>query len=275
MNRSSLRCVILIFALPILLLASCASKMQNEAGKGDPRDNQLKNVAAKARSGQSAGLLRLTHRKLTLQEIADYLDSDTEAADKHLKDSNVHGYYSLEASQYPPKVEFDLYQINIDGEVHNAKTFFVNDSGDVVSPMDDFFIPISNNFLFFSNYLPGEPVDFVLASKDRRYFAHTRIVPNPVTAADGSKHTLSVEIDRPDKKHFVVVCSGLKPRQSYTLITRFESEQLLHTVNSNNLGEVRFTVGPTLPWLTGGIASVEVHGPDIEKPLQVEFSWGA
>lgn len=227
-----------------------------------------------AQSGQSTGPITLKHRKLTLKEITEHLDMDEETATLHLRTTNIHGYYSLTAKNYPPGTEFILYQIDMAGKVNATKNFFVNGNGSLMTRLDDLYIELPNNFLFFTRYLPGEPSDFVLGSQDGKYFAATRIVPNPIEVIGRNHQRVSVQIASPDKRRYRVHCSGFQPHGNYMLVSRFENEKLVHALQANANGEMFQSIGPTIPWITGGDASIEVRGEGIERPITLEYQWG-
>lgn len=237
-------------------------------------EKQALSAANNAKLGVCQGPVFLTYRKLELPEIALHLDMDEETAREYMRTSNVHGYFSLIAKNYPPGAEFVLYQIDMSKNVHTVKTYYVNSNGNLVSPLDDLFIEIENNYLFFSNYLPGEPVDFVLGSKDGQYFAATRIVPNAIEAKDDFGRCVSLEIDHPDRRHYMVHCTGLEPKKPYMLITVFENEKLMHAIETDLKGEAFQATGPTVPWVTGGDGSIELRGEGLSIPLTANFKWG-
>jgi hypothetical protein len=267
----------LIFAIAgFSILFGCAAKESTIPRTPFTRiEQKIKEAVAKTRRGESTGPLALSHRKLRLSEIAEHLDMDEETAKLHLKATNIHGYYSLIAKNYPPGMEFVLYHIDISGKIIASKAFSVNEFGKLITPLENTSIELQNNFLFFSNYLPGEPIEFVLASKDEKYFAATRIIPNPIEATDGGQRRISVEIASPNKREYIVHCSGFKPCGEYMLITRFENEKFLHYLETNLNGEMFQRVGPTAPWITGGDGAIEVRGEDIASPIILNFEWGA
>jgi len=263
---------VLLATLPLVLLFSCGPRVQEN--RITVVENQILTTATQAKAGNPTGPISLSHRKLEISEIAKHLEMDEETTKAHLKATNVHGYFSLIAKNYPPGAEFILYQVDMSRSVRPTKTFFVDGKGMLVAQLDDIYIDLENNFLFFSNYLPGEPVDFVLGSKDRRYFASTRIVPNPIVAEDDSNHKVTLQIDHPDKRHYLVHCTGFQPFETYMLITVFENEKFVHTLEANENGEIFKSTGPTVPWVTGGDGSIELRGKELNKPLAVKFKWG-
>lgn len=266
------RLKIFIFTLPLAFIFSCAPKVQEN--KITVTEKKVLATANLAKTGNTSGPISLSHRKLEIQEISKHLDMEEETTIAHLNATNVHGYYSLSAKNYPPGSEFILYQVNVSKDVIPAKTFYVNGNGSLIAPLDELHVELENNFLFFSNYLPGEPVDFILGSKDGKYFASTRIVPNPIQAESDNHHSISVQIDNPDKRHYLVHCKGCTPFETYMLITIFENEKFVHAVDANDEGEIFQQTGPTVPWITGGDAQVELRGKNLSHPLTVNFKWG-
>jgi len=260
--------------LTFLLLSGCAGNFSDSNITLSLGEKRALDVAEQASLGYSTDPISLSHRKLDLHEIAGHLDMDEETAKLHLKATNVHGYYSLIANNYPPGMEFILYHIDYERKVNASKTFFVNGNGMLITPMDTTYVELESNFLSFSNYLPGEPIDFVLGSKDGKYFAATRIVPNPIMLKDRSGHLVSVEIASPDRKKYIVSGIGFEPFGSYMLITQFENERLVHTLQADENGEMFQLTGPTIPWVTGGEASIELRGDGIDNLITFEFQWG-
>lgn len=264
------------FILTLLLhLTSCSTKIEQTSQKISPLEKKIYTAIERTQEGESTGPISIEKRKLRIEEIAEHLDMDIETAKMHLKATNVHGYYSLNTRNLPPEGEFILYHVKFDRTVTPTKTFFVNGNGILVTKLDQTYVDLPNNFLFFSNYLPGEPADFVLISKDGKYIAVTRIVPNPIELIDTQKHHVSVEISSPNKRQYTVHCSGLKPFESYMLITRFENEKFMHGIEANAKGEAFLQTGPNTPWITGGDGSIELRGEGIHTPLHLKFQWGA
>lgn len=268
MRKSSLS--FLIFPL---LLAGCSSQRLNPHPSLSPKQRKIMETAYQSSQGCPTGPIYLSHRQLTLTEISNHLGMNEEATKKHLKATNIHGYYQLIAKNYPPETEFILYQINMQEKVTPTKSFIVSDSGDLFTKLDDIFVDLANNLLFFCNYLPGEPLDFVLASKNGQYHAATRIVPKPIEVTDYKKRRLSVEIDSKEKREYLVHCSGLAPHGSYLLTTGFENERLAHTVKANEWGEIHQKTGPTIPWIAGGDGFIELRGDEIDRPITLDFKW--
>lgn len=262
-------------ALVSLLLTGCAGNKAREESPYSKTEQKVIQASRLAAQGKQNGPLDLKYRKLTIEEIAEHLDMDEETALLHLKATNVHGYYSLIAKNYPPGEEFILYHISLAGKPTPGKKFKVNERGVLTTPLDETVIDLSNNFLFFANYLQGEPADFVLASTDGKYTAATRIIPNPIHKEDSLGRELSVEITSPDKRQFIVHGKGLEPFGEYMLIVRFENEKFVHAHEADADGEIFQTTGPNVPWVTGGDGSVELRGDKLSKPLQLEFKWGA
>lgn len=269
MKKSTL--LIIMFSLS--MLASCTGSTSRNSPTAI--ETKVKATAAKTNAGQPTGPIFLNHRKLGLKEISKHLDMDEETTELHLKSTNIHGYFSLIANNYPPNTHFTLYRIELSGRVIPSKTFFVNNYGEIFATMDDAYIALSNNFLFFSNYLPGEPVDFILASKDDKYFAATRIIPNPIEVVDGKGRKISVEIASPNKRKYRIYCSGFNPFESYMLIAQFENEKFVHALKANENGEMFQITGSTIPWITSGNGSVELRGDAIHRPIHLNFQWGA
>ncbi len=261
-----------ILFLFLICLAGCSSKMTDD-GKLTPFEKKVVEAAQNNKKGQS-GPVYLNHRKLGLEEIAEHLDMDVDTARLHLKEMNIYGYYSLVPHNLPQKGEFTLYHINYEGRVNSGKTFFINGNGILVTPLDDTFVDLSNNFLFFANYLPGEPADFVLASADGKLFASTHIVPNPIRIVENNR-VINAEIASSDKRVYSITCSGFKPRSEYLMITRFENEKFVHSLETNARGEMSLTACPNSPFITGGDASIELKGEDLPHPLLLDFQWGA
>lgn len=265
----------IILSLPIFLTFGCARKISENQNSITPNEQIVLKTISNTCMGKVEGPILLKHRKLNLNEIAEHLDMDEETAKLHLKATNIHGYFSLIAKNYPPGTEFILYHVDYRGKVNGTKTFYVNEYNTLVTPMDDTFIELANNFLFFSDYMPGEPVDFALGSKDGKYFAASRIVPNPIETIDEDNHKVSVEITSADRKKYLVHCTGCEPFANYMLITRFENEKFVHALEANANGEMFQLTGPTVPWVTGGDASIELRGEGFDRPLTLEYQWGA
>lgn len=265
---------VFIFFLGITLVGCSAKEI---VAKNTPTRTEklVREAADRERRGESTGPISLTYKQLSLKEIAEHLDMDEATAKLHLKATNIHGYYSLLAKNYPPGVEFILYHIDLAGKISSSKRFFVNGNGDLITTMDDIYIELENNFLFFSNYLRGEPAEFVLASTDERYCAAARIIPNPIEAIDNKKRRVSVEIASSDKREYNVYCSGCKPYGRYILTTCFENEKFVNTLEANQNGEMFQMTGPTAPWVTGGDATIELRGEAMQNPIIVNYRWGA
>ena len=264
---------ILCLLVGAIFLFGCGAK---EATPPPTRlDLKIQEALEKNRGGEPTGPISLTHRKLSFDEIAKHLEMDEKTAKLHLKSGKILGYYSLIAKNYPPDMEFILYNVSLNRDISLTKAFIVNGSGVLISPLDDTFVELENNFLFFSDYLPGEPIEFVLASRNGKYLAATRIIPNPIEVEDERHRKLTVEIASPNKREYIIHGSGFKPCETYMLITRFENEKFLHTVETDHNGELLQLAGPTAPWVTGGAGSIELKGEDISRPMTLNFQWGA
>lgn len=258
--------------LILLFLTSCSGKMSDNEHHS-PFDKKILEIAKKAQLGESPGPIYLSYRKLQLEEIAEHLDMDVDTAKLHIKEMNIHGYFSLIPHNLPSKGEFTLYHVNFEGKISPGKTFFINGNGFLVTPLDDTFVDFSNNFLFFANYLAGEPVEFVLASKDGKLLSSTYIVPNPIQYnSNGQK--ITAEIASADKRVYLIKCCGFKPGSEYTMITRFENEKFVHSLAANNKGEMTLRTGPNSPFITGGDGSIDLKGDDLKTPIQIKFQWG-
>lgn len=259
--------------LILLLLASCGGKTEDDH-KVSPIERKVFNSIDLASRGQSTSPLIITQRKLSVAEIGKHLDMDDETVFKHLKATNVHGYFSLSVKNLPPQGNFTLYHVTFDGRMLPDKSFFVNGNGILVTKLDDQFIDIENNFLFFSNYLPGEPINFALVSDDQKLVATSKIIPNPIEKVDNDNHRVSLEIASANKKSFIVHCSGLQPFGVYMLATSFENERFAYPFEANDRGEAFIRTGPNAPWITTGEGTLNLRGDGISKPLHLEFIWG-
>ena len=265
--------IIPIIALISLSITGCSGKTAS-SNSIIVTEGKVKEIVNQGLNGKNRSNISLTHRKLTLTEIASYLDLSKEDAKQYLEDSNTHGYFSLTVNSCPPEKEFTLYHIDMAGNVRPTNAFQSNSNGVLLTSLDRTWIDISNNFLFFSNYLSGEPVDFVLKSKDGKYFGWTRIVPNPIEYTDQYNRRVSVQISSKDKRRFMIDCSGFKPNKSYMLICSFEKEKLAYTLDTDQNGCGIVFVGPNNPYITEGEASLEIRGNEISKPLKIFFKWG-
>ncbi|MGA8165575.1 MAG: hypothetical protein WB791_11265 [Waddliaceae bacterium] len=265
----------LFVSLPIFLffLVGCSNRALNHSTSLSVQDRKIIDTIHQSASGHPPGPIYLSHRQLDFNEISNHLNMDEETTKKHLEATSIHGYYHLIAKNYPPDTEFTLYQVNMDEEITPIKYYTSTGTGDLFTRLDDTFVKIANNFLFFCNYLPGEPIDFVLASKNRRYHAATRIVPNPIEITDYKNHRISLEIASKGKREYLVHCYGLTSHGSYLLTTRFENERLAHTVEANEWGEIHQTAGPTIPWIASGNGFIELRGDNIDRSITLDFSW--
>lgn len=261
--------ILLIF----LLLAGCGGRISDE-NKVSPLEKKILSSVEKGKLGQSTSPIIITQRKLSVAEIGFQLDMDEETVMKHLKSTNIHGYYSLSARNLPPEGIFTLFHVNFEGKMLQDKKFFVNGNGILVTKLDDQYIEIDNNLLFFSSYLPGEPIYFALVSEDQKLIATTKIVPNPIEKVDNDKHRVSLEIASADKRTYVIYCSGLRPFGTYLASVSFENERFAYPFEANSRGEAFLRTGPTTPWITGGEGTLELRGDQITSPLYMEFYWG-
>lgn len=258
----------------LLLLSGCAKNISEKNSKITPLDRKIHSAVECCKEGKASSPIVMTSRQLSVGEIAEHLDMDEETARLHLKATNIHGYYSLNANNLPPSGEFILYHVSYVGHITPTKTYFVNGNQKLVNKLDNIFVDLPNNYLFFSNYLPGEPVNFVIASTDSKHFSALRIIPNPVEIVDEDNHRLSLEIASPDKRRYLVQCSGLKQFGSYLLITRFENEKFANPLEADFQGNAFLSTGPNTPWINGGDGSLELRGDEINTPLYLEFHWG-
>ncbi len=263
-----------LLCLFLFLLSGCAKNLSENNEKTTPLDKKIYSTVECCKIGKATSPIVLSYRKLSVSEIAEHLDMDEETARLHLKATNIHGYFSIDANNVPPSGEFTLYHVNYTGDITPTKTYFVNGNQKLVTKLDNIYVDLPNNYLFFSNYLPGEPASFVLASADKRYFSALRIIPNPVEIIDEQNHRLSLEIASPDKRRYTVQCSGLKPFGSYLLVTRFENEKFANPLEADSQGRFFFSTGPNTPWINGGDGSLEMRGDGITTPLYLEFQWG-
>src|SRR5262249_40604395 len=135
---------------------------------------------AQANAGVSCNPLTLEYRKLSTEEVSEYLEMDEKNVCAHLKAMGIHGYYSLMAKNFPPYREFILYHIDYKGKITSSKQFYVCPDGGLVTPLSETTVNLADNFLVFAKYLPGEPTDFVLGSVEGDLYVATRIVPNPI-----------------------------------------------------------------------------------------------
>jgi hypothetical protein len=259
----------------LLLMSGCGGRAANNAPKTTPLERKIYTSIDRARMGEKTSPIVLQYRKLSISEIAQHLDMDEETAKKHLRATNVHGYWSIDARNLPPEGVFTLYHINYEGMITPGKKFFVNGNGCLVTKLDDQYIELSNNFLFFSNYLPGEPANFALISDDKKLISTIKIIPNPIERIDAQQHRVSVEIASADKRGYTVQCTGLKPYGSYLLGASFENEKFAYPFEANSKGETVVRTGPNTPWINGGEGSVELRGDGIATPLHIEFIWGS
>lgn len=265
-------CQIMVCMALAITCTSCGARTR--VSKIELMERQVKQTIELAHAGQSSWPLSLDYRKLSIAEIAHYLEMDEQNVTEHLKAMNTHGYYSLIAKNFPPGKEFVLYHMDYTGKVHSSKSFFVGADGKLVTPMDETSVDLSNNFLVFANYIPGEPVDFALASKDGEFCVVARIVPNPIEIVNNQGQRVSVEIASPDRKLYRVFCEGFEPFGVYMLTSCFENEKLAYNLEANENGELFQIIGPTIPWIKNGGAYVELRGERINRPLYLKFIWG-
>ena len=258
----------IFLSLFLLLLPGCAARLKDpDANRISPLERKILTSVDSGRIGKSTGPIIIQQRKLTIREIGEHLDMDDEAVLKHLKATNVHGYYSLTARNLPPEGKFTLYHINYQGHVFSGKKFFVNGNGMLVTKLDDQYIELGNNFLFFSNYLPGEPANFAFVSDNQKLIATAKIIPNPIEASDSNSRRVSLEIASPDKRCYLASCSGLNPFENYLLRASFENEQFAYPFQANSKGEAFIQTGPNTPWINGGNGTLELSGNEITPPL--------
>ena len=259
--------------LSLLLLSSCGGR-SNDDQKISPLERKVLTSIDRGARGQSTSPLIITQRKLSVAEIGKHLDMDEETVLKHLKATNIHGYFSMSVKNLPPEGRFTLFHVNFEGKMLPDKHFFVNGNGVLVAKLDDQFIEIDNNLLFFSNYLPGEPINFALVSEDQKIIATTKIVPNPIEKVDEANHRISLEIASADKRSYIVHSSGLRPFGAYMLSVSFENERFAYPFEANSRGEAFVRTGPNAPWITTGEGTLELRGDDITRPLYTKFNWG-
>lgn len=261
--------------LSLIFLAACGGRVKNrDICLNSPLEQKILAHVDSAKMGKSTSPIFIKHRKLTISEIGQHIEMDEEAVKKYLKSSNIHGYYSLAACNLPSEGKFTLYHINYEGKITRGKEFFVNGNGVLVTKLDDQFVEFNNNFLFFSNYLPGEPANFALVSHDQTLIATAKIIPNPIQKADNDHHEISLEIASADKRCYLVHCFGLEPFGSYLLKTSFENEQFAYPFEASSSGEAFIRTGPNTPWITGGRGTLELRGEGVSTPLFLEFTWG-
>jgi hypothetical protein len=262
-----------LFATTLSFLSSCGGRSGNSDLPTLSLEKKIHAAALQSKKGEFLGPIVIKSRKLGVDEIASHLDMDKETALEYIKTSHIHGYYSLFAKNVPPQGEFTFYHVNLEGKIHPYKTFYAQPNGTLATPLDDLWIDLPNNYLFFANYLPGEPVDFVLVSKEGKTEGAIHIIPNPIELVLDRWH-LSVEIISGDKRHYLVRCFGLAPGNTYLLKAQFEQEQQTYLVEADGKGEIIQKIGPNNPKITGGDAAVELRGEGLNRTLMLPFRWG-
>jgi hypothetical protein len=118
----------------------------------------------------------------------------------------------------------------------------------------------------------GEPVRYVLASPDGKYFFPGTVVPYPVGSKDG-KCRLEARLGLPEAEGIVVYADGLAPNAVLPLQTDSEGEKHAPMLSADAQGHAAAIVEPEVAGRNAGVVKISLVAPGCS--VSVDMPWGA
>jgi hypothetical protein len=118
----------------------------------------------------------------------------------------------------------------------------------------------------------GEPIRYVLASPDGRYFFPGTVVPYPVESKDG-KCRMEARLGLPESESVLVYVDGLTPNAILPLQTLSEGEKHAPMLAADATGHAAAIVEPEVVGRNSGVVKISLAAPGCS--VSVEMPWGA
>jgi hypothetical protein len=118
----------------------------------------------------------------------------------------------------------------------------------------------------------GEPIRYVLASPDGRYFFPGTVVPYPVEGKDG-KCKMEARLGLPEGEGIVVYVDGLAPNAIVPLQTVSEGEKHAPMLAADGAGHAAAIVAPEVTGKNAGVVKISLTAPGCS--VSVDVPWGA
>jgi hypothetical protein len=118
----------------------------------------------------------------------------------------------------------------------------------------------------------GEPIRYVLASPDGKFFFPGTVVPYPVESRDG-KCRMEARLAFPEGEGVLVYVDGLAPNAVVPLKTVSEGETHAPMLAVDTKGHAAAIVGPEVMGRNAGVVKISLTAPGCS--VSVDVPWGA
>jgi hypothetical protein len=260
-----------VFALALLVFASRAGSAQSPA-PAIPRNDQISPTTLLQ---QQVGLDEAAPNERNPKGLRIQFEKIGE-----LKDENGHTtHYRLLIPGAPERQSYVLgvWRIGV-GVKSTPQQVYVNAKGLVMwhLPVGDqenaTVLDADNEVEVDLKAARGEPIRYVLASPDGKYFFPGTVVPYPVESKDG-KCRMEARLGLPQGEAVLVFVDGLAPSAILPLQTISAGEKHAPMLAADAKGHAAAIVEPEVANRNAGVVTISLKAPGCS--LSVEVPWGA
>lgn len=175
--------------------------------------------------------------------------------------------FSLKVEGVPEKKPIELYFKKLDGSM----TMHPGECN-----VKDNHLYIGNEELIFCLALvaKGEPIVYMLKTRDNSFCTSIKIIPFPIIASDDKGHSLSIEMTSPDAKAFLVYLKGYQPLEKVKVCSQSRDEIIERSEQIHEDGNFNIYCMPAVKGYQEGDASYTVESSD-GSILKIDYVWGS
>lgn len=186
--------------------------------------------------------------------------------------------YMLVADGFPHGEEFELWTHRLPDETNqfvNGLKFSIDETGKMATKNEKKpfprGVPLEKIRIGAWEFIPGEPLEFALASTSGETVAYARVIPYPIEHRKGNKR-IWVELTPEVGKLYWIGGEGFAAREQLTAHSTSNGEFLIDTLTADSEGSIGILFGPrTAAEKSGHVRYSVLSGADT---LAVAFDWG-
>ncbi len=221
----------------------------------------------------STDQMSLTYRKVDLDEINQTFKDKKPLTPQELAEHRINSIIVLEPHNFPEGKNFELFARDVEGIITDIMRFNVKSDGTLVASKDGKDLALSAYHIFVSDYLPGEPIYYILLSSDGKHYASVEVVPTPIETESVAGYAIKGKLTNPIKKLYTFEGTGFAPNEIVTAKLLSQNEQTISKVQADANGKVVVNASPAQKGRTGGEALIALTGKKGTATLR--YRWGS
>lgn len=185
----------------------------------------------------------------------------------------AHGIFTFESSGFEPGKKYTLYSQGLEQEKVKLFGCMGSENGSLMYCKGKTSIPLNSINQILNDFMPGESVQFLLISQDKKDEIKAKVIPNPLEVKDKNGRCLAMELLDDTCMNFLVTISQFTPDEDIQFFARSGKEVKVGKYKISKDGSLKVRFSSEAKEAKAGRGFLQIIAESGDK-LSLNYDWG-